>query len=246
MAKNVQGADSALLHEAARLAAALVEDGMTVGMGTGRAATLALRLLADRVHAENLHIRGVPTSERTAALAKELGLSLTTLDEASRLDLAIDGADEVDPHLNLIKGLGGALLREKIVARASASRLVIVVDDSKRVPFLGTNAPLPVEVVPFGWQSTAHALEALGLQPVLRSAGTPAEVYRTDSGNYILDCRPSDSIMADLLVLAPQVKMITGVVDHGLFAGMTHSVMVATGVGVATVLRPDATERSYE
>jgi ribose 5-phosphate isomerase A len=216
---------------------------MSIGMGTGRAATLALRLLAERVHAEGLRVRGVPTSERTVALAHELGLPLTTLEETPHLDLALDGADEVDPELNLIKGLGGALLREKIVARAAAPRLVILVDESKLVPRLGTRAPVPVEIIRFGWRSTARALEEMGLRPVLRTAsgGTGAAVasedaYRTDEGHYIVDCHGDTAGAADLLHLAGAIKAVTGVVEHGIFAGMAQTVCVATGVGTARVL----------
>jgi len=232
-AKNAAGGDEVLLGEAARRAAALVRSGMTIGMGTGRAASLTLRLLAQRVQQEGLRVRGVSTSERTAALARELGLEMTTLEEAPRLDLDLDGADEVDPRLNLVKGLGGALLREKIVAQAS-DQLVIVVDESKLVPRLGAHAPLPVEVAPFGWQSTARALRGLGLQPALRLAqGAP---FRTDSGNYILDCWPTGDALADVIALSGAIKGLTGVVEHGLFVGMATQVIVATAAGTARVL----------
>jgi ribose 5-phosphate isomerase A len=253
--KNAAGGDVALLHEAARQAAALVQDGMALGLGTGRAASLTVRLLAERVREEGLHVRCVPTSERTAALARELNLPLTTLEDAPRLDLALDGADEVDPQLNLLKGLGGALLREKLVARAALPRLVILVDESKLVPRLGMRAAVPVEVVPFGWRATARALEGLGLRPVLRrvppqqvggtaDGGTPSEgadePYATDGGNFILDCHGAGS--ADLLRLAPAIKAITGVVDHGIFAAMAQAVYVATGVGTARVLSREGAE----
>src|SRR6266851_1135883 len=163
-----------------------VEPGMVLGLGTGSTAELALEALAARV-AEGLRITAIPTSERTAALARHAGIALTSFAEHRRLDLTIDGADEVQRStLDLIKGLGGALLREKIVAAASR-RFIVVVDQEKLVDRLGDHTPVPVEVAQFGWQATAAAIETLGAVPVLRQAG--GKPFVTDGGNFILDCR---------------------------------------------------------
>ena len=173
---------------AAEAAAALVEDGMTVGLGSGSTASLAVRALARRV-SQGLRISGIPTSEKTAALARELGIPLSTLAERGRVALTIDGADEVElGTLDLIKGLGGALLREKLVA-AATTRLAIVVDESKLVDRLAADfRPLPVEVVAFAWQTTARRLESLGAEVTLR-LGADGQPFVTDQGNLTLDCR---------------------------------------------------------
>ncbi len=213
----------------AERAAALVQPGMKVGLGTGRTAALVVRAIAARTK----EIVGVATSEATAALARELGVPLASLDEVRRLDLCIDGADEFDPALDLIKGLGGALLREKLVAEA-AERFVVIVDEQKRVARLGEKAPLPVEVVPFGVTHTREKLAALGLAPTLRTDGT--QPVRTDGGNVILDCRWTTSI--DARTLAAQVKATTGVVEHGFFLGMADTVLVGTPSGVEELRRP--------
>jgi len=218
-------------HAVAAKAAALVEPGMRVGLGTGRTAALVVAEIAARVKG-GLAITAVATSEATAKQAREGGIRLVELDELEALDLCIDGADEFDPQLDLIKGLGGALLREKLVARA-ASRFVVIVDEEKRVRHLGEKAPLPVEVVPFGWRHTRARLAALGLDPVLREkAGAPVV---TDGGHWLLDCRLLVSI--DPRVLASQVKAVTGVVDHGLFLGMASVVLVGTATGVEELRR---------
>lgn len=211
---------AAMKERAARHAAGLVEDGMIVGLGSGSTAALLVRALAERA-GRGLRFLGVPTSEATAALAGSLDLSLASLDDRPRLDLTIDGADEVDPALDLIKGLGGALLREKIVATA-ATRLVIMVDATKLVRHLGERAPVPVEVIPFGWMGTRLALEALGADVSRRMAG--GGPYVTDGGHYILDCRFAQ--IADAHDLGRRVKSMTGVVDHGLFLGMAQEVIV--------------------
>lgn len=212
----------------AERAAALVEPGMKVGLGTGRTAALVVRAIAARTKS----IVGVATSEATAKLATELGLPLAALDEVRRLDLCIDGADEFDPALDVIKGLGGALLREKLVARA-ADRFVVIVDEEKRVSRLGEKAPLPVEVVPFGWTHTRDRLAALGLVPTLRERdGAPVV---TDGGHYLLDCRWRISI--DHAALGAEVKATTGVVDHGFFLGMAETVLVGTPAGVEELRR---------
>jgi ribose 5-phosphate isomerase A len=207
-------------RQVAAQAANLVEDGMVVGLGSGTTAALMVQALGERVRT-GLHIIGVPTSEATASLARSLNIPLATLEDQPGIDLDIDGADEVDPDLNLTKGLGGALLREKIVAAASR-RLTIIVDAGKLVERLGSHAPLPVEIIPFGWRATQQALADLGATPALRRQGDAPFV--TDGSHYILDCRFPPS--ADLPALAPAIKALTGVVDHGLFLGMASLVIV--------------------
>jgi ribose 5-phosphate isomerase A len=206
---------------AAEAAAELVEDGMTVGLGSGSTAALAVEAIGRR----KPRIVGVPTSEKTAELARRLGIPLATLAEQPRLDLTIDGADEVEVGtLHLVKGRGGALLREKIVACATA-RLVIVADESKVVDRLtAAERPIPVEVVPFGWESTADRLRAVGATPVLR------EGFVTDGGHYILDCLwPELGPAADL---AQRLDGIVGVVEHGLFIGMASEAAIGGPDGV--------------
>ncbi|RLF06295.1 MAG: ribose 5-phosphate isomerase A [Thermoprotei archaeon] len=201
-------------------AADMVEDGSAVGLGTGSTAYYAIKRLGERVR-EGLNIVGVPTSEASARLAEEVGIRLGTLEEYPRIDITIDGADEVDPAFRLIKGMGGALLREKIVASVS-QREVIIVDASKLVERLGTKSPLPVEVVPFGWKVCAERLRELGCEPVLRQGD--GGVYTTDSGNYILDCR-FDGV-EDPEALERRINMIPGVVENGLFLGLATDVLV--------------------
>lgn len=223
-----------LKKQAARLGIASVTDGMVVGLGTGSTAAWAVRLLGERV-AQGLSIQGVPTSEATAALAREVGIPLVDFDAIWGIDLTLDGADEVDPDLNLIKGGGGALLREKIVAAAS-KELVILVDPAKLVPRLGDRFPLPVEVTPFGWQQTARHLAAVGGQPKLRTSG--AAPARTDNGNLILDCRFPGGIDNPARTES-DIDRIPGVVESGLFVGMTRRVIVGYPDG-AREMRKDA------
>jgi len=205
---------------AAQSAAAQVASGMIVGLGTGTTGEFVLLALAERIR-QGLRITGVPTSERTAARARELGVPLTELG-AKAIDLAIDGADEVERGpLNLIKGRGGALLREKIVAQAAA-RFLVVVDQTKMVDRLGA-APVPVEVVPFGWQATAHRIENLGAKLERRN-------FVTDNGNYILDC--AFGMIPEPASLAGDLDRIVGVVDHGLFIGLSTEVQVGGQPGV--------------
>jgi ribose 5-phosphate isomerase A len=214
---------------AAEAAARLVEDGTIVGLGSGSTASLAVRALGRRV-SEGLRILGVPTSEKTAELAREVGIPLSTLAEHSQIALTIDGADEVElGTLDLIKGLGGALLREKLVAVATA-RLAIVVDENKLVERLASERrPLPVEVVAFAWQTTARRLEALGAECTLRlvEGGQP---FVTDQGNYTLDCRFAVAPPAG--ELQKRLDGTVGVVEHGLFLGMTSQVIVGGTAGV--------------
>jgi ribose 5-phosphate isomerase A len=207
-----------------------VRDGLIVGLGTGTTAEFAVRALGERV-AQGLDILGVPTSDRTAALARELGIRLTTLEEQPQIDITIDGADEVDlSTLHAIKGLGGALLREKIVALATRNETLII-DESKVVQRLGERTPVPVEVIPFGWTRTQEALRALGCEPQRRAAsGGP---YMTDSGNYLLDCQFPG--INDPPALAERIKRITGVVEHGIFAGIACRVVIGGTDGVRVI-----------
>ncbi|HZK88745.1 MAG TPA: ribose-5-phosphate isomerase RpiA [Stellaceae bacterium] len=222
-----------LKKAAAYRAIEYVKDGMVVGLGTGSTAFFVVQGLGERV-SQGLKIVGVPTSERTAAQARSLKIPLSSLAENPAIDLTIDGADEVERgSLNLIKGLGGALLREKIVAAASR-QLVIVVDQEKLVGRLGDHTPVPVEIVQFGWQATAAALQKLGADPVLRPA-TEDHPFITDGGNYTLDCRfPS---IADPARLEQQICMTVGVVDCGLFIGRASAVIVASGGGIEVLTR---------
>jgi ribose 5-phosphate isomerase A len=203
-----------------------VPDGATVGLGTGHAATAFLHALGERVRG-GLKVRGVPTSQASADLARELGIPLTTLDDVPELDVDVDGADEVDTHRNLIKGYGGALVREKIVA-ASARELVILVGPEKLVATLGARGKLPVEVAPFGLPLCRRRLTDLGLPPELRMVdGRP---FVTDNGNHILDCH-IDSLdqPADL---EQAILAIPGVLGTGLFLGMRPTVLVGRDGGV--------------
>src|SRR5215210_5246751 len=214
-------------------AAEFVEDGMSVGLGTGSTAYWLVERLGERVRDEGLRVRGVPTSRRTEEQARRLRIPLVTLGEAGALDLAIDGADEIGPGLALIKGGGGALLREKLVASA-ARRFVVVADASKRVEVLG-RFPLPVEVVPFAWELTARRVSALTrAEPALRR-GEGGEVYVTDNGNYILDCRCGE--IPDPARTGRELKALTGVVESGLFVGMADLAVVATDGGVEIIGR---------
>jgi ribose 5-phosphate isomerase A len=206
---------------AGEAAAALVRSGMSLGYGTGRAAAAALAALARR----KLDVRGVPTSERTAEMCRSLGLALTTLEETPELDLCIDGADEIDPDKQVLKGGGGAMVREKLVALASRRR-VLIVEESKLVRRLGTTRGLPVAVLAFGWSSTVRRLEHL-----LPGASRRAEL--NDDGNVVVDA-PIPAA-ADLHGLDAAVKRIPGVVDHGLFLDLSPEVLVGTPHGVRTL-----------
>jgi ribose 5-phosphate isomerase A len=212
-----------------------VKDGMVVGLGTGSTAAFVVEGLAARV-ASGLQVVGVPTSERTAAQARRLGIPIATFAEHQRLDLTIDGADEVQlGSLDLIKGLGGALLREKIVAAAS-DRLIIVVDQEKLVEKLGEHTPVPVEVTQFGWQATAVALAKLGCIPERRYA-TGEQPYLTDGGNHILDCRFGP--LADPGAIEQNIAMTVGTVENGLFVARTSVVVVASITGVEVLVPPE-------
>jgi len=219
-----------LKRAAAEEAVKQIKDGMIVGLGTGSTAKHAVDVIGQRV-AQGLRVVGIPTSERTAEQARGLKIPLATFAEHSKLDVAIDGADEVEVGpLNLVKGLGGALLREKIVAGA-ASRFIVIVDESKLVEHLGTHAPLPIEVIPFGWEVTARKLRQLGGDPKMRmNADKP---YITDGGHYILDT--SFGPIKNAAELQSQLDGVVGVVEHGLFVGMTSMVIIGTPQGIKTL-----------
>jgi ribose 5-phosphate isomerase A len=219
--------------QAAMAAVAMVTDGMVVGLGTGSTAAFAIDGLIARVRDDGLRIVGIPTSERSAKQARDGGIELTGFARHAKVDLTIDGADEIErTSLDLIKGLGGALLREKIVAAASA-RLVIVADQPKLVDRLGATVPVPVEVAEFGWQATAARLSSLDARPVLRMAG--AEPFRTDGGNLIVDCHFGR--IADPAALERALSETIGVVETGLFIGMATTAIVATADGIVTLQR---------
>jgi ribose 5-phosphate isomerase A len=226
-----------LKRQGAHRAVEFIESHMVVGLGVGSTAIWAVRRIAELLQAGELRdIVGVPCALQVEEEARQLGIPLTTLSAHPRIDITIDGADEVDPQMDLIKGGGGALLREKIVAQAS-QREVIVVDESKLVPVLGTHWPLPIEVVPFGWAATAAYVASLGGE-VKRREGESGEPYGTDQGNYILDARfgpierPAE--------LAARLKEWAGIVEHGLFLGLATDLIVAGAGGMRHIQREDA------
>jgi ribose 5-phosphate isomerase A len=213
---------------AGRASIRFVKDGDVVGLGTGSTAVHMVSALAERVKA-GLKIVGIPTSVRTRELAASLGIPLTTLDEHPSIDVTIDGADEIDPNLSLIKGGGGALLREKIVASAS-KKMVVVGDSTKLVPFLG-KFPLPVEVIRFALVIVQTKVEALGAAVKLRMDG--GKPYVTDEGNHILDCEFGK--IADPRLLGRQLSDIPGVVEHGLFVGFASVALIGRGETVEEI-----------
>lgn len=224
-----------LKHAAAERAVTFIRSGTVIGLGTGSTVRPLLELLAARLRSDELEqVIAVPTSEDTAARCRAHGIPLTTLDEHPRLDLAIDGADEVGPGLDLIKGLGGALLREKLVARA-ARRFIVIADESKRVRKLGTHVPVPVEVIPFGWTTHLDFFERLGAEPVLRRTAD-GEPYRTDGGHYIVDCRFPRGI-ADPPALARALARRPGIVEDGLFLKLARVAVIAGAKGVRLLER---------
>lgn len=225
---KVQTAQEKLKEATGRAGADMVKDGDVVGLGTGSTARYAIERLGERV-GEGLRMKGIPTSFESERLARKCRIPLISLEDAGAIDITIDGADEVDPRFDLIKGLGGALLREKIVASATRNE-VIVVDGSKIVERLGTRAPVPVEVVPFGHALTARRLAALGCVPVLRPAKDSKSPYITDSANFIYDCRFAG--IGDARALEAAIDAIPGVVESGLFIGMAHVLITATEKGL--------------
>jgi ribose 5-phosphate isomerase A len=227
----MSGAETSLWPSAIE-AAEMIEPGMVVGLGTGRAAAMFVRALAQRVR-EGLRVRGVPTSTRTSELAAELGIPLSGLDEIEIIDVDVDGADEVDPSLDLIKGHGGALLRERVVASVS-KRFVILAGEEKMVPRLGAKMSVPVEVVPFAAPVAKRKLETLGSAVRLRldAAGRP---FVSDNGNHILDAK--FEIIEDGAELERRINAIPGVVDNGLFIGMADVVLVQSQAGFRRLSR---------
>jgi ribose 5-phosphate isomerase A len=215
---------------AALAAVEQIQDGMIVGLGTGSTAKFAIEAIGDLVK-DGLKIKGIPTSKASENLAAKLNIPLVTLNEVESIDLTIDGADEFDPDLNLIKGGGGALFREKIVAYNS-KRVVIITDNSKKVDVLG-NFPLPIEVLPFARKPVEHELTNLGLNPKLREKD--GEPFLTDQGNIILDCH--SGILPDCYRLAGQLNPIPGIVCHGLFLGLVDEIITATGEKINRIQR---------
>jgi ribose 5-phosphate isomerase A len=221
-----------LKKKAAGKAVEFVENGMVLGLGTGSTVRRLIEILADRMKIEKLDVVGIPTSLETERLAKELGIPLTDLETHPRIDLTIDGADEVDPSFNLIKGRGGALLREKIVAINSVKEIIIV-DYQKMVQKLGTKSPLPVEVLQFGWSSSLKKLQELGCHAELRKEQNA--IVKSDNGNYIIDCK--FKVIDDPRGLETKINNIPGVIENGLFIGLTTEVIVASSTGVEVLFR---------
>ncbi|MBN8593788.1 MAG: ribose-5-phosphate isomerase RpiA [Anaerolineae bacterium] len=223
-----------LKRQAGIYAADQVHSGMVVGLGHGSTAIHAVRRIAERIQSGDLRdILGIPCSAQVEADARALGIPLTTLEQHSVIDLTIDGADEVDPNLELIKGGGGALTREKIVAQASQQEIIIV-DHSKLVPALGTGWAIPIEVIPFGYGSQQAFLEDLGASVKVRQKAD-GSTFITDQGNIILDARFGP--LPDPAALATLLKARTGIVEHGLFIGLATQVIVAETVGIRMMKR---------
>ena len=227
-----------LKEMAAREAVKYVEDGMVVGLGSGSTANKAIQLIGQKVKEEGIGIIGIPTSTASDLLGRAVGIRMGELDDHPQVDLTIDGADEVDPSLNLVKGLGGALVREKIVAASSRVEM-IVIDDSKMVNHLCQKAPLPVEIIKYSSKSTMRKLAALGCVPELRMAED--EPFISDNLNYIVHCKFER--IDDPRAMEAEIGMIPGVVDSGLFIGLASKVIVASAEGVRILERA---ERSYE
>ena len=215
---------------AAREAVKYIEDDMVVGLGSGSTANMAIRLIGDKIKEEGLEIIGVPTSKTSDLLGRAVGIRIGDLDDHPTVDITIDGADEIDPKLNLVKGLGGALVREKIVAAASVVEL-IVADDSKLVDHICQKAPLPVEIVRYSFGTTMRRLGALGCQPVLRLKDDAPFV--TDNGNYIADCRFAK--IDDPASMESTINNLPGVVDNGLFVDLASKALVGTKDGIMIV-----------
>ncbi len=213
--------EPAKLH-AARAAAALVESGMSVGLGSGTTASLVVQALAERMKTEGLSFIGTPTSSETAALARSEGIALRDFDDLEKLDINLDGADEIDTQFRMIKGRGGALLREKIVVSAAKFRVTIV-SSEKRVGRLGSRMPLPVEVSGFGLKHTQRAIRSLGVEPTIRHTPT-GEMYLTDGGNAIIDCHFTS--IDDPAALDQRLRRIAGVFETGLFLGLCDLLVV--------------------
>jgi ribose 5-phosphate isomerase A len=225
-----------LKQKAAHRAVEFIDSGMVVGLGTGSTTAFAVTRIGERLKSGDLkNIVGIPTSIRTEKLAGELGIPLCGLGDQPQIDVTIDGADEVDPHLNLIKGGGGALLREKIVAQASRQNIIIV-DESKLSPRLGTRWALPVEVIPFALKSEEKFLKSLAATVTLRTDEN-GQPFQTDQNNFILDANFGE--MADPNGLASKLNARAGIVEHGLFLDLASDVIVAAGDGIRHLKRND-------
>ncbi|MCH7949462.1 MAG: ribose-5-phosphate isomerase RpiA [Candidatus Dadabacteria bacterium] len=226
-----------LKREAAISAVDFVESAMVLGLGTGSTTLFALEELGKRLKEGRLKdIVGICSSKQTEKRAKDLGIPIITFDEKQELDLTIDGADEVDPQLNLIKGGGGALLREKVLAQSS-KRNIMIVDESKLSPMLGTNSPVPIEVIPFAWMPVANFIKSLGGDPVLRKKDDE-KPYTTDQNNYILDSNFGP--ISNLDELAQKFGQEAGIVEFGLFLGTASEIIVATSNGIRYQKRNDS------
>ena len=224
----------ALKKIAGEKAVEYVESGMVVGLGYGSTAIHALRLIGELIRRGELDgIQAIPTADLIAEEARRVGIPLTSLEEHPRIDVTIDGADEVDPNLNLIKGGGGALLREKIVAQATLVE-IIVVDEQKLSPALGTNFDLPIEIIPFGRRPLEEYLRSLGAEPKVRTK-TDGKPFVTDNGNYILDCH--FGTIDDPYALSAELKNKAGIVEHGLFLDLASEVIIAAGDGIRSLRR---------
>ena len=224
----------ALKKIAGEKAVEYVESGMVVGLGYGSTAIHALRLIGELIRRGELNgIQAIPTADLIAEEARRVGIPLTSLEEHPRIDVTIDGADEVDPNLNLIKGGGGALLREKIVAQATLVE-IIVVDEQKLSPALGTNFDLPIAIIPFGRRPLEEYLRSLGAEPKVRTK-TDGKPFVTDNGNYILDCH--FGTIDDPYALSAELKNKAGIVEHGLFLDLASEVIIAAGDGIRSLRR---------
>lgn len=225
---------SAWKRAAAEAAVKLIEDGMVLGLGTGSTAAIFMEALARGISQNNLRVSGIPTSEQTAELARRLKVPLTTFAQHSQIDVTVDGADEVQREtLFLIKGHGGALLREKIVASAS-KRMIVIADETKLVEKLGSLCSVPVEVVQFGWQATENKLRQIGAKTSLRM-NADDEPFKTDGGNYIIDC--SFGAMENPKEIAHHLDHVIGSVEHGMFLKFASQVLVGGRDGVKTLTR---------
>jgi ribose 5-phosphate isomerase A len=218
-----------------------VKNGMIVGLGTGSTAKFFIEGIAAAVKAGKLHdIRAVPTSINSEKLARSAGLPVLTFAQTTKIDLTVDGADEVAPDLTLIKGLGGALLREKLVAQNS-TRLIIIADASKLVAKLGTKSPLPVEVTPFGFEASERFLQSLGCTPEIRRQPS-GDAFITDNGNFIFDCKFSE--IADARELNLKLATRAGIVESGLFIDLAHTAIIADNETVWTIARPESPNKA--
>jgi ribose 5-phosphate isomerase A len=221
-------------RSAAAAALELVEDGMALGLGTGSTAKHLVQLLAERIHNTGLHVECCATSRETADLARSLGIEIFDLDDLGELDLAIDGADEIDPALNLVKGGGAAHFREKLVEKA-AKRFAVIADNTKLVEKLGSTRQIPLEILPFAWKTTTRRIEAMGAKLTPRLSAD-LEMLRTDNGNLIVD--GDFGPLTDPARLAIDLDAVSGLLEHGIFVGMAEVAFVAHPDGRVQTIRP--------